>query len=553
MDSYYDGLSQFSWQTSITLPAYRAFSADFSLKNLIPNVSGSVFRKPALTGAELQRLFDYRVSGDWYFYALLLRGGSLAYCKEARSYFRKTPHSASRSRRLSDRPVQDHRMLLGDLAREYGVGEREIHAHARRFAVQFPAEDRTGVMKTLRGAFDASHGKNPLRICIAAYSFEVGGGEIGPIELANALKALGHHVTYLVLERLNSSTRARSVRLRLRGDVPVVYWDQVDSHFPDFLEDFGIEIFNSHNVAFEHRLAQACEDIRVPYVASLRGGYETVPELLTDSFLRFVDRNVDSWLYLSEKNLDPIRNRSSAARNERRSFNAVCMDGVAWIDREAFRRTHSIPIDAFAVVLCSRAIESKGWACAIESCITANARGPRSIHIVLMGEGPLVAALRQQHEASDVVHFMGFVDEPLKYFRCFDAAILPSTFVGESFPRFLLESLTAGLPVIATDIGEIPTARGRSTWGWMSVPRSGCTARMSTTRSAITKSSRDRWYICARPASAATSIWTTRSPAGCSPASSCTRSTIRRCTSLAILRASRTNACSARRRFRSRH
>jgi hypothetical protein len=65
-----------------------------------------------------------------------------------------------------------------------------------------------------------------------------------------------------VLERLNASTRERSVRHRLRGDIPVVHCDQIESRFLGFIEDLEIEIFNSHNVAFEHRLALAYDDIR---------------------------------------------------------------------------------------------------------------------------------------------------------------------------------------------------------------------------------------------------------------------------------------------------
>jgi glycosyltransferase involved in cell wall biosynthesis len=60
------------------------------------------------------------------------------------------------------------------------------------------------------------------------------------------------------------------------------------------------------------------------------------------------------------------------------------------------------------------------------------------------------------------VHFVGHVDMPMRYFRAFELAIFPSTYVGETFPMFLMESLAAGLPIVATDIGEIPRILGPS-------------------------------------------------------------------------------------------
>jgi glycosyltransferase involved in cell wall biosynthesis len=38
--------------------------------------------------------------------------------------------------------------------------------------------------------------------------------------------------------------------------------------------------------------------------------------------------------------------------------------------------------------------------------------------------------------------------------------IFPSTYSGETFPLFILECFQAGLPVVSTDIGEIPRIMG---------------------------------------------------------------------------------------------
>ena len=75
LDSYFDNLLNFSWDRSCVVPAYQAFKRDFVIRNVVPNASGFVFRKPQLSDTERERLLQYRFAGDWYFYALLLRSG----------------------------------------------------------------------------------------------------------------------------------------------------------------------------------------------------------------------------------------------------------------------------------------------------------------------------------------------------------------------------------------------------------------------------------------------------------------------------------------------
>jgi len=138
------------------------------------------------------------------------------------------------------------------------------------------------------------------------------------------------------------------------------------------------------------------------------------------------------------------------------SFNAVPRLEGEWIDRAVFRAEHGIPSDAFVLVLCSRAISEKGWQTAIDVTASLASIHDVAIHLVLIGDGPAAKQLKSVNQHFDFVHFMGHVDNPQRYFRCFDLGIFPSTFGGETFPLFILECFQAGLPVVSTDIGEIP-------------------------------------------------------------------------------------------------
>lgn len=456
LNSYYDGLQDFSWDSSFTISAHRAFRHDFSVKNVIPNVSGCVFRKPVLSAREVDRLYEYRFAGDWYFYALLVRGGSISYRRDARAYFRLVQSSTSRTRLLTDQHLVEHRMVLEDLSRLYPLPAATVQAHARALTPFFPTRTVEALLSDLTpAALDPMTGQ-PLRLCIAAYSFDVGGGEVLPVELANTLKSRGHHVTYLIFEGLNEKSAARSIRGRLRRDIPVVYWKDIEGDIDAFVRDMGIQVFNSHNVTFEHKLGQKNKDISFPYIASLHGGYETIPDLLTDGLMSFISRNVDAWLYLSQKNLAPFEGRITSEAPRIRSFNAIRQSGHEWIDREEFRKAQGIPTDAFVAVICSRAIAEKGWATAIEVCRSADRNEARPIYLALIGDGPAATDLRTRYGADERVRFFGFIDDPLRYLRCFDLGIFPSTYSGETFPLFLLECFHAGLPTLSTDIGEIP-------------------------------------------------------------------------------------------------
>ncbi len=455
LDSYFDQMENFSWNYSCVVPAFNAFSRDFAIRNVIPNASGLVFRKPVLTDKEKIRFVQYHFAGDWYFYALVARGGAIAYSPRARSFFRINPASASRSSFFTNRHLTEHMMVIEDLRAHYGIDDITIEAHSDTLAQYLPERAPGELRQEFHDRVRENSEPQAMRVCIAANGFAVGGGEILPIDLANALKARGLHVTYLVVERPKDA-RGNAVRKRLRADIPVVYWDDVCDNFIGFLKKYGIQLLNSHNVSFDYRIFLRNLDLKIPYVASMHGGFETVKELLTESFLAFLARTVSKWLYLSEKNLAFLPKNLRDPAKLVHSFNAVVPYEAEWVERRAFRSAQAIPDDAFVFVQCSRAIESKGWRTSIEIVESLSSRVPRPMHLVLIGDGPAIEGLKERYGNSSLVTFLGHVDRPMRYFRCFDMGIFPSRFEGETFPLFLLECFKAGLPVATTDIGEIP-------------------------------------------------------------------------------------------------
>lgn len=449
LDQYYQGFRHHSWNKSSVTTAAQSFEFDFSVRNVVPNASGFVFRRPVLTQTERDRLLEYRFAGDWYFYALVLRGGSLAYCRGAKSWFRVNAASASRSAFFTEQHLNEHRMVLADIAAEYGLSEETLRNHASRLAVYFDYSLEDIIDKVRPQPVDRK-----LRICIAAHSFSVGGGEVVPLELANKLKRLGHHVTYLVMERQTEG--ASSIRPRLRQDIPVIYWDDVKDDVPAFITSYRFDVLNSHNVGVDYHLYRLGVDLPCAWIVSLHGGYETVSSLLNKDFIAYLENHVDCWLSLADKNRKVLLDAGLSNADFRESFNSVSDIEIEWESKSKFYSRFGLAKDAFLMVLCSRAIKEKGWETAISVCQRLNREQTRPVHLFLIGDGPDLAEMQSGNEEDPHVHFMGHVENPMRYYRCFDMAIFPTTYIGETFPMFLVECLAAGLPIVSTDIGEIP-------------------------------------------------------------------------------------------------
>lgn len=454
LDPYFRNLRFHTWNADFSIPAAKSFAYDFSVCNVIPNASGFVFRKPILTEEERAKILKFSFCGDWLFYAYVVRGGAIGYVGNAYSYFRKSSSSASRSKFSSAMHLEEHRMILQDISAEYGtIADSVIEAHARRILPFFPDESPIDLIEKLAPASV----KAPLKVCIAAHSFMVGGGEVVPIQIANYLRSTGHHVTFLVLE--SNDEGSNTLRDRLRSDVPVVHFSEVQHDLEDFLAAYEFDVFNSHNVGVEYHFWRRKVDFPCLWFSSLHGGHETVPNLLIPDFIEYVSRHVDAWLYLAEKNRKILEDANLTTVNFIKTFNGVDISSVDWVSRSAFRDRYHVQDDHVAVVICSRAIPEKGWDAAIDVIHNVNAETCRA-HLFLIGSGPVYDELFDVYNDHQYIHLLGHLDSPIRFFKSFDLAIFPTTFAGETYPMFLVEALSAGLPVLSTNIGEIPNILG---------------------------------------------------------------------------------------------
>ncbi|HWU34782.1 MAG TPA: glycosyltransferase [Methylovorus sp.] len=132
---------------------------------------------------------------------------------------------------------------------------------------------------------------------------------------------------------------------------------------------------------------------------------------------------------------------------------------VARIRRELVSRSDArvhlgLPEDALIFGNVGRLHHDKDQATLIKAFAQALPALPANALLVIIGQGPLEASLKQlAHElhVDGKIQFLGQVPDARRYFKAFDAFILSSDH--EPFGMVLLEAMAAELPIVCSDSG----------------------------------------------------------------------------------------------------
>jgi len=118
----------------------------------------------------------------------------------------------------------------------------------------------------------------------------------------------------------------------------------------------------------------------------------------------------------------------------------------------AFRRDHELPPGPL-LVNTSRLHFQKGHDVLLDAFATL----PDTTRLLLAGAGKGDAAIRERAAAlgvSDRIHLPGHVDDVPALLSAADGFVLSSRF--EGMPNNVLEAMAAGLPIVATTVGDVP-------------------------------------------------------------------------------------------------
>ena len=292
-----------------------------------------------------------------------------------------------------------------------------------------------------------------LCIGIAVYSLTIGGGEIFPIHLANALRKKGMEVWILDCAARKADPGIEEI---ISPDVNVMHLSGY-SEIGRAIYELGLDVIHSHHAVVDLAVSRSIENLRrfvinekLPIqVTTLHGMYEALDPYRKNLIEKYVYDNKDRIVYIADKNLDPFSHKIS------RKFVKIPNGLPAGFERKIRRADLNIPEDAFVLCLVSRALPEKGWEEAIQITLEANEICTTRIHLILVGSGESYDCLFPKYQKSPFIHFVGSQTDTRQFFAISDMGFLPSRYRGESFPLVLIDSLMCGKPVIATDVGEI--------------------------------------------------------------------------------------------------
>jgi glycosyltransferase involved in cell wall biosynthesis len=129
-----------------------------------------------------------------------------------------------------------------------------------------------------------------------------------------------------------------------------------------------------------------------------------------------------------------------------------------FVAREAARQALGIPARQFAFGWVGRLSREKGPDVALRAHALMPAPRPLLVMIGDGAEGPALRALSRQLGTADEVAWRGAVPAADRHFRAFDAFVLSSR--SEGSPMVLLEAAHAGVPIVATRVGEVAELTG---------------------------------------------------------------------------------------------
>jgi len=461
-DNFIDGLDEYReyaepgiWNDTIIRPASEWFHGALGVFNVISNVGGAVFRRMQLKDEIWNEAETFRICGDWFLYLHFAGAGQIVYEPRAVSYFRQHQKNTSSSNFDKMYYFEENKRIIKSIIKKWGVDDKVRRRFIEKLEYDWchvGMDEKHGAFKKVFDIDDIfNNKKTEYHIQIYFLGFHTGGGELFPINLANAFVEQGLMVSMVAMDLENINP---DMRTRLDNRVPVYHAIHlIEKGRGNFLRSAGVDIINSHVVNADAFLGTLGEDdIECPYVVTLHGSYVSFANA-PQNLINWVLKNVHKWIYTAEKNLDFFKGRDVDFNDFIKLPNALPRD---MRDAKFTRKDLGIKNDDVVFSFVARGIKSKGWCVAVEAFrLLREHYGCLNTHLLMVGEGERTNEARERASNLDGIHFLGYQSEINGIFRLSDVFILPSRFEGESYPLCLIQAIQEGLPVIATDIGEV--------------------------------------------------------------------------------------------------
>ena len=449
-ENYLADITAFDWSKSFCVTAANFVVYGMGIKNIIPNVSSTIFKKPLKIHEEVAELWrDMKLCGDWLFYLDIMKGGTVYYTPTTTNFYRVHKKSTSLKIQKEPRYYEEHERIAKFVARNYLVEEKTHQLHLQQLEEHYLGYFGGTDVNELKKYFDLEKilsEKRKPNILMCVFAMTIGGGETFPLILANELGRQNFPVTVLDFQM---SGDMEGVRQKLNSDLPLIRIKET-AGLNAIAEQFKIDIAHSHHGSVDEVISFVAEERKIfRHVVTLHGMYETMDKMRLKNLLQKLANSVDALIYIAEKNLQPFRDYSW---ENYRIFHKIGNGLEIFPVNPVPRAELNIPENSFVCCVVSRAIPEKGWQAAVDAVTLANKKSRRRIDLLLIGAGLMYDRLIGK--VPEFIHLVGFKSNVRDYLAAADIGLLPSEFLGESFPLLIIDSLFAGRAVVSSNLGE---------------------------------------------------------------------------------------------------
>jgi glycosyltransferase involved in cell wall biosynthesis len=215
------------------------------------------------------------------------------------------------------------------------------------------------------------------------------------------------------------------------------------------------DIVHSHYIQVDHLLTKLKKELPFQLIVTMHGDYAAQYKsfeegqlrlwLKLDQKLKQLAERVDHWVAICDEQLCFLKEVMHVPdRKVSKIYNG-------YEPPSAFTPAKAIKSGNFIIGMVARGHKLKGWEILIEAFFEL----PQDSFLILVGGGNYIEELQRKYSYHQRIIFAGFQPEPLAWLLLMDVFVLPTCFPFESLPTVITEALWHGVPVIATNVGEI--------------------------------------------------------------------------------------------------
>lgn len=287
---------------------------------------------------------------------------------------------------------------------------------------------------------------------------EPGGAENILVQIANGLRD-EYEPAGVVLEKGWTSTELERLK------IPVVHLPLARSfdlswalRLRDYIRKNNIRLIHAHEFTSNAYSLVAARLAGIPVICTVHGKNYYPERYYRRVAYRQAARFADAFIAVSGDLRDFLVSRVGIPR----SRITVIHNGIDTaifnrdnFDRRRLREALQIPDDAYVVIVVAALFEMKGHRDLI-AALGMLKDAARKLCVLFVGDGPYKSRLQELAAAIDngvSIRFLGFRNDIAELLAVSDLSVLPS--YSEGLPVSVLEAMSSGMPVIATDVGGL--------------------------------------------------------------------------------------------------